>query len=87
MKRLAGFALALLGLAPAALVSAHDDIGIFETIVTTDDPTLKKDAMFNLAWLYSETGKTEKSTATYERLLSEFPDSRYGDLVREKIRG
>lgn len=62
-------------------------IGIFETIVTTDDPTLKKDAMFNLAWLYGETGKTEKSTATYERLLSEFPDSRYGDLVREKIRG
>ena len=62
-------------------------IGIFEMIAADDDQTMKNGALFNLAWLYEETGKAEKSTATYEQLLTEFPDSRYGDLVREKIRG
>jgi tetratricopeptide (TPR) repeat protein len=62
-------------------------IGIFKMIAADDNQAMKNDALFNLAWLYAETGETEKSTATFEQLLSEFPDSRYGDLVREKIRG
>jgi tetratricopeptide (TPR) repeat protein len=60
-------------------------IRYFETISADRESTLKSGALFNLAWLYEATGEKEKSTALYEQLLADFPDTMYGDLVREKI--
>lgn len=57
----------------------------FETISADEEPTMKSGALFNLAWLYETTGEKEKSTALYKQLLADFPDTMYGDLVREKI--
>jgi len=62
-----------------------DAIGCFETISRDGELTMKSGALFNLAWLYDATGEKEKSTARYKALLSEFPGTMYGDLVREKI--
>jgi tetratricopeptide (TPR) repeat protein len=61
-------------------------IRYFETISTDRESTMKSGSLFNLAWLYEATGQKEKSTALYEQLLADFPDTMYGDLVREKIK-
>lgn len=62
-------------------------IQYFEMISTENDNTLKSNAIYNLAWLYEITGEKEKSTAMYNQLLADFPESMYGDLVREKVGG
>ena len=62
-----------------------ESIGYFERLSTEAEGSMQSAALFNLAWLYDLTGETEKSKARYEKLLAEFPDSIYGDLVREKI--
>lgn len=60
-------------------------IKYFESIAIGSDRTMKSGALFNLAWLYETTGDKEKSRATYEKLLAEFPDTAYGDLAKEKL--
>ncbi len=62
-------------------------IRYFEMISADNEKTMKSGAHFNLAGLYEETGEKEKSTALYKQLLADFPDTMYGDLVREKISG
>jgi tetratricopeptide (TPR) repeat protein len=62
-------------------------IRYFEMLAESKEKTLKASALFNLAWLYEETGDNEKSSASYKRLLADFPDTMYGDLVREKVKG
>jgi hypothetical protein len=44
-------------------------------------------ALFNLGRLYEEMGESTKSQAAYNRLVSEFQDSVYYDLVNEKLAG
>lgn len=60
-------------------------IGYFEMIAGGSQQDMKGDALFNLAWLYEATGEQAKSQALYQQLVTEFPDTMYGDLVREKI--
>ena len=62
-------------------------IRYFEMISDSKEKTLKSDALFNLAWLYETTGEKERSVAQYKRILADFPDTLYGDLIREKING
>lgn len=62
-------------------------IRYFETISTDKENTLKRGALFNMAWLYEATGDKEKSTALYKQLLTEFPENMYVDLIKEKVRG
>jgi len=60
-------------------------IHYFETISADREKTMKSGALFNLAWLYETTGEKEKSNALYKQLLTDFPESMYADLVREKV--
>ena len=60
-------------------------IRYFEMLSEDAEKTMKSGALFNLAWLYEVTGEVEKSKARYEQLLAEFPNTMYGDLVKEKI--
>jgi tetratricopeptide (TPR) repeat protein len=62
-------------------------IRYFEMIAAGGEKTMKSGALFNLAWLYGATGEKDKSTALYEQLLSEFPNTMYGSLIKEKING
>jgi TolA-binding protein len=55
-------------------------------IASGNDKVMKSSALFNLGWIYETTGETEKSTALYRQLLSDFPDSTYSEWVKEKVR-
>jgi tetratricopeptide (TPR) repeat protein len=62
-------------------------IRYFEMISADKENTMKSGALFNLAWLYEETGEKEKAASLYKQLLTDFPESMYSDLVREKVSG
>ncbi len=57
----------------------------FEKIAENDNPVAKDVALFNLGRLYEASGDTEKSQAAYNRLVSEFQNSVYYELVNEKL--
>lgn len=57
----------------------------FEKIAENDIPVAKDVALFNLGRLYETLGDAEKSQAAYQRLVSEFQDSVYYELVNEKL--
>ncbi|MBR9988052.1 MAG: tetratricopeptide repeat protein [Desulfosarcina sp.] len=77
----------LSGLAYAFILKAEypRSIHFFEMISADNEKTLKSGALFNLAWLYEAAGEKEKGAAMYQQLLNDFPESMYGDLVREKV--
>ncbi|WP_319522955.1 tetratricopeptide repeat protein [uncultured Desulfosarcina sp.] len=77
----------LSGLGHAYLLKGADADAIrcFETLSRDEETTMKSGALFNLAWLYDKAGEKEKSRASYEALLAEYPNTIYGDLVKEKI--
>lgn len=81
--------LLLSSLSHAYLLKGKDleAIHTFEKIAAGEEATLKSGALFNLASLYEASGDTEKSSALYKQLLAEFPNSLYGDVVKEKING
>jgi tetratricopeptide (TPR) repeat protein len=59
----------------------------FERIADNENPVAKDVALFNLGRLYEEMGESQKSQAAYNRLVSEFQDSVYYELVAEKLVG
>jgi len=62
-------------------------VNYFERIAGNDNPIAKDVALFNLGRLYEEIGDSEKSRAAYNRLVSEYQDSVYYELVNEKLAG
>lgn len=77
------------GLAHALMAKGNDAEAIpyFEMIVEGGEKTMQADALFNLARLYAASGNQAKSDAAYQRLLADFPDTPYRDVVRESIGG
>ena len=59
----------------------------FERIAGNDNPVAKDVALFNLGRLYEELGENEKSQAAYNRLVSDYQESVYYELVNEKLAG
>jgi len=62
-------------------------IHYFEMVSADNENTMKSSALFNLAWLYEASGEKEKGISLYKQLLNDFPESMYGDLVKEKVSG
>lgn len=62
-------------------------IRYFEMIASDNDPTLRDDAVFNLAWLYREAGDKQKYTVMVDRLLTEFSETMYAALFKERTGG
>lgn len=60
-------------------------IGYFEQITSGLEPLMKSEAVFRLGQLYEKTGDKEKSLKSYQKLLADYPDSLYAELVREKV--
>ncbi len=76
----------------SGLAYAHEGKGepeaavrYFERIVSGPGVYLKSDALFQLGRIYADLGQTEKSTETFERLLADFPNFIYADLVEEEL--
>lgn len=59
----------------------------FERIANSDNPVAQDVALFNLGRLYAELGDADKSRTAYGRLVSEFQESVYYELVNEKLAG
>lgn len=79
----------LSGLGHAYLLKKEypQSIRYFEMISSSQEKTLRGDALFNLAWLYETSGEKERSVAQYKQILADFPDTSYGELIKEKIGG
>jgi len=59
----------------------------FEKIASDEDAVMKDQAFFNLGRIYESLGKVKLMKAAYNRIVSEYPDSMYFDLAREKVAG
>jgi len=62
-------------------------VSYFQKIADGSDSTVKDLALFNLGRLYQQLGDTEKSKAAYTRLTTEFADSIYYEVAKEKVKG
>lgn len=71
-----------------ALVALRDDAGAaraFEAALAAADPRLADNVLYALGTLYDRMGETEKSTAAFNRIVSDHPDSAYVALVKERL--
>ena len=59
----------------------------FEMIVSQSGAIMKDEALFNLGRLYAAMGENEKSTAAFKKIVSDYTDSIYIELAREKVSG
>ena len=81
------FILSGLAYARDALEDYKSAAKYFEMIVSSDSPLLKDEALFNLGRLQAALGNAEKSTEAYRNLVSEYPDSVYVEMAKERLRG
>lgn len=73
-----------LALAQEAAEDVPAAISSFEKLLSRGTSLYKDSALFHLGRLYSNSGQPEKSRQVYERLETEFPDSVYVGMAREK---
>lgn len=59
----------------------------FQMIVDGNNNAMKEGALFNLGRIYAETGDKEKSVAAFKRVLSDYSDSIYVELIKERLAG
>ncbi len=59
----------------------------FEKIVARDDQILRDEALFNLGVLYEKLGEKEKSEKAFNQIASDFPDSMYINIIKERSAG
>ena len=62
-------------------------VSYFQQIADGADPIVKDLALFNLGRLYQEMGDIEKSRAAYMRLTTDYTDSIYYEVAKEKVKG
>lgn len=59
----------------------------FEMIQASADRVGKDSAIFNLGRIYAKLGETQKSQAAYKAVVTDYPDSIYAQLAKEKNEG
>jgi tetratricopeptide (TPR) repeat protein len=59
--------------------------GYFEMVATAQDYPLKDEALFNLGEMYAAVGNKDKSISAFKKILSDYPESIYTEIVKEKI--
>jgi len=59
----------------------------FEMIVSEPDCIMKDEAYFHLGQLYAHMGKNDKSVEAFNKILSDYTDSIYIELVKERLTG
>lgn len=76
-----------LGYAHEQINESERAVSYFEKIIASDDKTLHDEALFNLGVLYEKLGQKEKSEKAFNQIISDYPDSMYIDIVRERTAG
>lgn len=59
----------------------------FQMVVDGYDNAMKGEALFNLGRIYAEMGDMEKSRTAFKKVLSDYSDSIYAELIKEKLSG
>jgi tetratricopeptide (TPR) repeat protein len=59
--------------------------GYFEMVATAQDYPVKDDALFNLGEMYAATGNIDQSKKAFKKILSDYPESMYTEIVKEKM--
>ncbi len=62
-------------------------VNYFEKISEAPQQILRDEALFSLGRLYAKLGQPEKSKAAYQKIVSDYPDFIYIDMVKEQISG
>jgi predicted negative regulator of RcsB-dependent stress response len=77
------------GLAAAYLEKGDSAAAIsqLERLVAGSSKVLKDVALFQLAALYKAAGQAEKSQQAYKQLSTDYPDSIYANIAKEKAAG
>jgi tetratricopeptide (TPR) repeat protein len=57
----------------------------FERAATATDSLVREEALFNLGWVYQELGETAKSQQALQKILDDYPNSIYFDMVQEEL--
>jgi tetratricopeptide (TPR) repeat protein len=77
-----------------SLAYAHEGLKDYATAVTYFEQALaaaqkklQDDVLFHLGDLYARLGDSQKSTAAFNRLLSDYQDSVFVNMVRERVNG
>jgi tetratricopeptide (TPR) repeat protein len=76
-----------LGYTYEALKDPATAVVYFEQAQSTGDKSLQDDVLFHLGDLYARLGQKDKSADAFKRILSDYPDSVYANLVRQKVNG
>ena len=77
-----GLAMAYMQKGDRAAAIAH-----FEKVLDGASNVFKDSALFNLGRLYMDEGDAQKSLDAYKRLSTDFPNSIYANIAREKSAG
>ncbi|MBU4414369.1 MAG: tetratricopeptide repeat protein, partial [Proteobacteria bacterium] len=56
-----------------------------EMIMSEPDDTNKDETLFNLGRLYALMGNKEKSAEAFNKIITDYKDSNYTDLAKEKV--
>jgi len=59
----------------------------FEMIISAPDAIMKDEALFNLGKLYYDMGLSDKSKDAFKKIISDFADSIYIEIVKERVAG
>lgn len=62
-------------------------VSYFERLREANGDFSKDEALFQLGVLYDTLGDTDKSRSAYKQIVSDFPDSAYANISKEKIPG
>ncbi len=76
-----------LGYANEELNQNQRAVTYFEKIAAKGGQVLRDEALFNLGVLYDKLGEKEKSQNAFNQITSDFPDSMYIDIVKERPSG
>lgn len=73
-----------LGYAYAEKKDFEKALTFFEQIAAGNNPLMKAEAFYNLGLLYEATGQPEKSASAFNTVVSEYADSMYYKVAKEK---
>jgi len=76
-----------LGYSYAAKQEYQEAATYFEKIASGPESIMKDEALFNLGSIYHALGNPEKSKEFYKKIVSEYPDSIYSELAKDKVAG
>jgi tetratricopeptide (TPR) repeat protein len=62
-------------------------VNYFEKLSAAPEAVMKAEALYHLGWLYDKLGQTEKSNQAFAKIMTDYPDYIYIDLVKERMSG